>query len=163
MFELSDKPIETGALGLRLRNARAGALVTFEGWVRNHNEGHDVSHLKYEAYAVMAVKEGRRIVDEARARFDVLAAHCVHRVGALGIGDIAVWVGVIAEHRGPAFEACEYVIDNIKFRVPIWKKEYYTNGDSGWVACHECGHAHARHAPATHAGAPIPTSGKPGA
>ena len=143
MFELSDHVVDAGSLGLRLCNARAGALVTFEGRVRNHNEGHDVARLEYEAYAAMAVKEGRRILDEARARFAVLEAQCVHRVGALGIGEVAVWVGVIAEHRGPAFAACEYIIDNIKTRVPIWKKEHYTNGDSGWVACHACAHAHA--------------------
>ena len=74
-------------------------------------------------------------VGDARERFDVLAIHAEHRVGALAIGDCAVWVGVSAAHRGAAFDACRYVIDEIKARVPIWKKEHYADGDSGWVNC----------------------------
>lgn len=143
-FGLTDSAISPAAESGQLQNPRAGALATFEGWVRDHNEGKDVAHLEYEAYASMAVKEGERILDEARDRFEILDARCAHRTGDLAIGEIAVWVGVSSVHRGPAFDACEYIIDQVKVRVPIWKKEHYTDGDSGWVACHECAQ-HAAH------------------
>ena len=113
----------------------AGACVTFEGWVRNHNEGEAVQALEYEAHQAIAEKEGARIVAEAMTRFAVTAVHCEHRVGKLGIGDCAVWVGVSADHRGAAFDACRYVIDETKARVPIWKKEHYASGATGWVNC----------------------------
>ena len=74
-------------------------------------------------------------LDEARRKFAIVDAICIHRVGTLEIGDIAVWVGVTAAHRGAAFDACRYIIDEVKARVPIWKKEHYTGGDSGWVNC----------------------------
>ncbi|HWA87721.1 MAG TPA: molybdenum cofactor biosynthesis protein MoaE, partial [Opitutus sp.] len=91
--------------------------------------------LDYAAFGELAEREGARILEEARAKFDVLAIACVHRVGALKIGDLAVWVGVVAAHRGAAFDACRYVIDEAKARVPIWKKEHYTDGASEWVIC----------------------------
>ena len=121
-------------------------LHLFEGLVRNHNEGHAASrHLEYEAFEPLAVKEGERIIAEAIAAFGVEHAACVHRVGDLAIGDMAVWVGVSARHRDEAFRACRYIIDEVKHRVPIWKKEHYVNGDSGWVNCERCA------APAAHA------------
>lgn len=107
--------------------------MTFEGRVRNHNDGRPVLALDYEAFAVLAEREGARIVAEARERFDVLALACVHRIGALQIGDLAIWVGVAAAHRDAAFGACRYVIDEAKARVPIWKKEHYADGTSEWV------------------------------
>jgi adenylyltransferase/sulfurtransferase len=134
-FELSTEPLDTAQLKNGLRHARAGGFASFEGWVRNHNEGRDVGRLEYEAFAAVAEKEGTRVVIEAVERFGVTAAHCVHRVGDLRIGDLAVWVGVSAEHRGEAFVACRYIIDQIKARVPIWKKEHYSDGVTGWVNC----------------------------
>ena len=134
-FRIRNEPIDPRALETRLRNDRAGACVTFEGWVRNHNEGEAVTALEYEAHEPIAVAEGEKILAEARERFDVIEIHAEHRVGALAIGDCAVWVGVSAAHRGAAFDACRYVIDEIKARVPIWKKEHYADGDSGWVNC----------------------------
>ncbi len=106
--------------------------------MRDHNEGRTVQRLEYEAFEALAIKEGERIVAEAVARFGVTRAACVHRVGALGIGELAVWVGVSAAHRGEAFAACRYIIDEVKHRVPIWKKEHYADGDSGWVNCERC-------------------------
>ena len=76
--------------------------------------------------------------DLAIARFGVAHAACLHRVGELGIGELAVWVGVSAPHRHEAFLACRYIIDEVKQRVPIWKKEHYLSGDSGWVNCERC-------------------------
>lgn len=134
-FRLDKDVIEPDALKRLLADARAGALVCFEGWVRDHNEGEAVIALEYEAHAGIAVAEGERIMAEARQRFDIFAAYCEHRVGRLEIGDCAVWVGVCAAHRDAAFAACRYIIDETKHRVPIWKKEHYARGQSGWVNC----------------------------
>jgi molybdopterin synthase catalytic subunit len=145
-FRITDKRIDTAAGRGELLDGGAGGYVSFEGWVRDHNEGLGVRRLEYEAFEALAVKEGDRIIDEALARFPVRHALCIHRVGELSIGEIAVWIGVSSEHRSEAFEACRYIIDAVKHRVPIWKKEYYVNGDSGWVNCERC--AAAGHAPA---------------
>lgn len=135
MFSISSHPLDPIALKARLVNAQAGACVTFEGWVRNTNEGQPVNALEYEAYPELAEKEGRRILDEARAKFALLEAVAVHRTGSLAIGDMAVWVGVTSAHRDAAFAACRYIIDETKARVPIWKKEHYTTGASDWINC----------------------------
>lgn len=135
MFQISSESLNVEALKAELARADAGACVTFEGWVRNHNEGTEVQQLEYEAYESVAAKEGEEILNEARSKFEVYEARCVHRVGHLAVGDMAVWVGVSAAHRGEAFDACRYVIDEIKHRVPIWKKETYADGDSGWINC----------------------------
>jgi adenylyltransferase/sulfurtransferase len=137
-FRFSHTPIDTTALRAELANPESGGYSSFEGWVRNHNEGHKVRHLEYEAFEPLAVKEGERIVAEAIRRFGIERAACVHRVGDLAIGDMAVWVGASARHRDEAFRACRYIIDEVKHRVPIWKKEHYENGDSGWVNCERC-------------------------
>ncbi|HZX25406.1 MAG TPA: molybdenum cofactor biosynthesis protein MoaE [Woeseiaceae bacterium] len=141
---ISPRPIVPGELGAALTEPGAGAFVGFEGRVRNRNEGRAVERLEYEAYAPLAEKEGARIIAEACERWPILAAHCVHRTGMLEIGDYAVWVGVVSPHRDEAFAACRYIIDEVKVRLPIWKKEYYTDGDSGWVNCERCaaGHQH---------------------
>jgi molybdopterin synthase catalytic subunit len=140
-FEIKRAPLDPEALKARLPQSSAGACVTFEGWVRDHNEGDAVTALEYEAHEPIAVAEGRKILAEAEQRFDVVAVHCEHRVGKLEIGDCAVWVGVSAAHRGAAFDACRYVIDEVKRRVPIWKKEYYRDGATGWVNCATGGRA----------------------
>jgi molybdopterin synthase catalytic subunit len=132
-FHLTDRALDIAALRAPLAHAQAGAYASFEGWVRDHNDGRAVDGLRYEAYAALAEAEGRRIADEALARFDILDLRCVHRIGDLAIGDLAVWVGVVAAHRGAAFDACRYVIDEVKARVPIWKHERYREGDAGWL------------------------------
>lgn len=137
-FHFSDQPLDTASLQRELRDDACGGFAAFEGWVRNHNEGHAVTRLEYEAFVELAEKEGARIVAEARTRYGVTRAACVHRIGSLAIGDIAVWVGVSAAHRDEAFRACRFIIDEVKHRVPIWKKEHYVNGDSGWVNCERC-------------------------
>jgi sulfur-carrier protein adenylyltransferase/sulfurtransferase len=142
MFSLRREPLAPEALREPLKSPQAGGYATFEGWVRDHNEGKRVLRLDYEAYESMAVKEGTRIVEDAIGRFGLVAAQCVHRVGELAIGDLAVWVGVSSAHRGEAFKACRYIIDEVKHRLPIWKKEHYTDGDSGWVNCEACAHPH---------------------
>ena len=134
-FKISATPIDATALKNALGDQHAGACVTFEGWVRNRNEGQSVRSLEYEAYAPLAEKEGEQILDEARKKFALLTAAGVHRVGHLQLGDMAVWVGVTAEHRAAAFEACRYIIDEAKARLPIWKKEHYANGATAWINC----------------------------
>jgi molybdopterin synthase catalytic subunit len=137
-FLFSSGPIETASLRAALTDPSCGGFASFEGWVRDHNEGARVQRLEYEAYEPLAVREGEKIVAEALARFGVNRAACVHRLGALHIGEVAVWVGVSSAHRDEAFRACRYIIDEVKHRLPIWKKEHYLNGDSGWVNCERC-------------------------
>jgi molybdopterin synthase catalytic subunit len=137
-FSFNSIAIDVAQLQKELNDSAAGGYVSFEGWVRNHNEGQQVTQLEYEAFEALAIKEGQRIIDEAKQRFGILRAACVHRIGSLAIGEIAVWVGVSSAHRAEAFAACRYLIDEIKQRVPIWKKEHYVNGDSGWVNCERC-------------------------
>ena len=134
-FNIQASPIEPTVLNRSLQHEAAGACATFAGWVRNHNEGQAVASLEYEAYAELAETEGNRILAEAKDKFDLLAAEAVHRVGHLQIGDMAVWVGVASAHRGPAFDACRFIIDELKARVPIWKKEHYVAGASAWINC----------------------------
>lgn len=133
MFSIVSEPIDVAELVQKTDSPRAGGFVCFEGRVRNHNDGRKVDSLEYEAYEILAVKEGERVLDEAKARFEVEAIAAVHRTGHLAIGDIAVWVGVSAAHREAAFAACRYVIDEIKRRLPIWKREHYVDGASEWV------------------------------
>ena len=132
-FSLSGIPVDTATLRANLLDDRVGAYVGFEGWVRDHNQGRPVTGLRYEAYATLAASEGERILDEASARYQILDVRCVHRVGDLAIGELAVWVGVTAAHRDAAFAACRFVIDEVKARVPIWKHEAYAEGDAGWL------------------------------
>lgn len=144
-FGFTRSPIETRTLRAQLADPSCGGYAAFEGWVRDSNEGQRVRGLEYEAFEELAVREGGRIVAEALARFGAARAACVHRVGELAVGELAVWVGVSAPHRDEAFRACRYIIDEVKHRLPIWKKEHYLNGDSGWVNCERCA------APAVHA------------
>lgn len=137
-FRFSHAPIDTRPLQALLADPACGGYTAFEGWVRNHNEGAHVLRLEYEAFEPLAIREGERIIAEAMLRFGVEHARCVHRIGDLAIGELAVWVGVSARHRDEAFRACRYIIDEVKHRVPIWKKEHYENGDSGWVNCERC-------------------------
>ena len=144
-FRISAEQLQPEVWRDELQGAACGGFVTFEGWVRNRNDGQDVTLLEYQAYERLALKEGERIMAEALERFPFEAAACVHRVGALEIGDLAVWVAVSSVHRDEAFKACRYIIDEVKHRVPIWKKEHYVNGDSGWVNCEACAAGAHRH------------------
>ena len=137
-FRVSEDPIDVPAEQATLGDPGAGGYVAFEGWVRETNEGRRVVRLAYEAYPMLANRAGRRIIEEARQRFGLKSASCIHRTGLLEIGGLAVWVGVSAAHRGEAFAACRYIIDEVKHRVPVWKQEFYEDGDSGWVNCERC-------------------------
>jgi molybdopterin synthase catalytic subunit len=149
-FRFTQTAIDTHRARAELKDLGAGGYVSFEGWVRDQNEGQQVTRLEYEAFEELAVKEGERIIAEALRRFPVKHAMCLHRVGSLALGEMAVWVGVSSAHRGEAFDACRFIIDEVKHRVPIWKKEHYLSGDSGWVNCERCAqvaqHSHPAHA-----------------
>ena len=145
-MKVTDEAIDPQALRMALFDDAAGAYCGFEGWVRNLNEGQQVLRLEYEAYAPVALTEGVKVLNEAAEKFPHLHAHCVHRTGMLAIGECAVWVGVSSPHRDEAFEACRYIIDAVKHRLPIWKKEYYANGDSGGVNCERCASGAISHA-----------------
>lgn len=132
-FRLNDHGIDAAALRHELEDAHCGAVIAFDGVVRDHHDGRRVSELRYEAYAELAVSEGRAVVDEAAIKFAVRRIVCEHRIGLLGIGEIAVYVGVAAAHREAAFAACRYVIDEIKSRLPIWKHEHYADGTAEWI------------------------------
>ncbi len=132
-FSLSDRPLEEMSLDQDFQHESCGAAVTFVGRVRNRNLDRDVLRLDYEGAEPIARNEFAKIAEEAKTEFGVIEVRCVHRVGSLAVGDAAVWIGVLAPHRAPAFEACRYVIDELKKRVPIWKKEFYAEGDSGWI------------------------------
>ena len=142
-FRISHQAIDAQAFGRSLADPRCGAFVQFEGWVRNHNDGRDVVRLEYEVYEPLAVREGEIIIDEAIAKFGVRKAAAIHRAGLMELGESAVIVGVSSPHRGEAFDACRYIIDQAKVRLPIWKKEYYADGEAEWVNCRRCAaHAH---------------------
>jgi len=139
-FSLAAEPLHPAVLSRPLAHLAAGAFVSFEGWVRNHNAGKTVLALEYEVYTTLALKEGERIVATAIERFDLLGAIAYHRYGTLQLGDIAVWVGTTAAHRRQAFAGTAYIIDEIKCRLPIWKKEYYAGAPATWVYCREHRH-----------------------
>ncbi|MFK7885335.1 MAG: molybdenum cofactor biosynthesis protein MoaE [Gammaproteobacteria bacterium] len=142
-MSVQDTPIDVDALRRAMTDVTCGAFTSFEGWIRNHNEGQDVLRLEYEVYEPLALKEGERLIAQAVERFGVTNARVVHREGLLELGDCAVWVGVSAPHRDEAFAACRFLIDETKVRLPIWKKEHYVDGHSGWVNCERCAaHAH---------------------
>lgn len=131
MFKISSTRIED--LDRPSPEKSAGATVVFEGTVRDSNDGHEVQSLEYEAMESLANKEGGIILQEAMEKFPVLSATCIHRVGHLQIGEIAIRAVVTAGHRKEAFAACQYIVDEVKSRVPIWKKEHFTNGESEWI------------------------------
>lgn len=133
LFRLSEQQLNPAALRAELLAADCGACVIFEGWVRDHHQGRAVQSLDYQAYPELAEREGGMILAEALQSYDVRRVLAVHRVGALRIGDLAVWVGVSAGHRDAAYEASRWIIDEIKAHVPIWKREHYLDGISDWL------------------------------
>jgi molybdopterin synthase catalytic subunit len=132
-FTLVSEPIDIASLAAELRDPAAGAVVTFDGRVRNHNAGQAVGHLEYQAYPALAISTGQRILEEEAARHGILAVQATHRTGPLQIGEAAVWVGVASAHRGPAFDAARAIMERLKYELPIWKKETYADGTTEWV------------------------------
>lgn len=135
MITLQDTPIDPAACRAALARADAGACVVFEGWVRNHHRGRAVTRLEYEAFDDMGRVEGERIVERLRARHPDAQVLGVHRTGALEVGQLAVWLGATAPHRGAAFAACRDFIEELKRTLPVWKKEFFADGTTEWVDC----------------------------
>lgn len=131
-FSLATSPINSAAIVTQLDSPSVGAMAMFEGRVRNHHQGRVVSGLYYQAYPELAISEGQRILTLAMRRYDIAGVRCVHRIGDLVVGDMAVLVVVTATHRDAAFGACRYVIDEVKNHVPIWKQEHLSDGSSLW-------------------------------
>src|ERR1700761_7707285 len=146
-FEISGDTLDIAALGRSLTDRASGAFASFEGWVRDHNDGRQVDGLDYEIFAPLALAEGAKILEEAREKYAVVAIRAIHRHGMLKIGDCADWGGVVSAHRDEAFRACRYVIDEIKHRQPIWKTEHYLDGTADGVNCQPPGadHEHEHH------------------
>jgi MoaE-MoaD fusion protein len=122
------EPIVTQTVLEELKRPEDGAAVVFEGVVRNNTRGRRTLYLDYEAYEAMALKQMAGLVSEARSKFSIRDAVIVHRLGRLEIGETSVLIVVASAHRGPAFDACRWMIDTLKKTVPIWKKEYFEDG-----------------------------------
>ncbi len=120
---------------LRAGSKRMGGIATFIGCARDFSEGREVTRISFDAYGSMALAEMNKLRDEAMAKFSLLDARIVHRVGVVGAGEQIVFIAAGAEHRAPALQACHWLIDELKQRVPIWKKEVTPEGDS-WVTAH---------------------------
>jgi MoaE-MoaD fusion protein len=125
---LVDKAIDADALIRHVRTGADGAIVTFDGCVRNQSHGRRTLYLDYEAYESMALAKMREIAAEAQTKFPIDRVAIAHRLGRLEIGETSVFIAVSAPHRAAAFDACRYIIDTLKRSVPIWKKEYFEDG-----------------------------------
>jgi molybdopterin synthase catalytic subunit len=128
IFQLVREPIRPSEIIESLKAPEDGALVVFDGFVRDNFKGGKTLYLEYEAYEPMAYAKMREIGAEIRAKFSIRRLAIVHRLGRLEIGETSVWIAVSSAHRGAAFDACRYAIDTLKRVVPIWKKEYFAGG-----------------------------------
>jgi molybdopterin synthase catalytic subunit len=140
VFRIVRRRLDLAALDRAVRDAQAGAIVTFVGTTRNRNADRSVRRLEYEALASMAVKEMRALAATARKRWPIRKVAMVHRIGVVPVGEASVAIAVSAAHRDEAFEACRWLIDRLKEIVPIWKKEHYRGGEV-WIGAQQGGPA----------------------
>ncbi len=131
-FELTTDPIDITNVARRVVLPECGATVTLDGYVRQFTKGRETLYLEYEAYEPMALKEMQKLIEAAKAEFEISNVGIVHRTGKLEIGETSVVISVAAPHRKAAFSACEWLIKELKRTVPIWKKEVYADGEE-WV------------------------------
>lgn len=131
-FELTTDAIDITDVSRRVVPPDCGATVTLDGYVRQFTKGRETRHLVYEAYEPMALKEMQKLSERAKSQFEISNTGIVHRLGKLEIGETSVVISVAAPHRKAAFEACEWLIRELKRTVPIWKKEVYADGEI-WV------------------------------
>ena len=132
MIRIVEGPIDRQEVTESVQSPGAGAIVTFDGTVRDHARGRRVTHLYYEAFAEMALEEIRKVRAEALEKWPITEMSIVHRTGRLEIGETSVFIAVSSAHRSDAFEACRFAIDSLKTSVPIWKKEHYEDGEV-WI------------------------------
>lgn len=135
MIKITEKPIDIQKVIDATSSLGAGAINVFVGTVRNTAHGKNVVWLEYEAYEGMAVAEIRKIMNEAHSRWPLLGAAVCHRVGTLKPGEASIAIAVSAPHRKESFEACEFILNQIKTKVPIWKKEIFEDGEE-WISAH---------------------------
>lgn len=133
MFQVTREPISVQHVNDLVKRPTDGAVVTFDGIVRNNFDGRSVQYLEYEAYAVMAEQKLAAIGEEVRQKFAVGEIAMLHRIGRLEIGESSIVIAVAAPHRHAAFEACAYAMDRVKAEVPVWKKEFFADGADHWV------------------------------
>jgi molybdopterin synthase catalytic subunit len=131
-FELTSEAINIQAVARRVVPPTCGATVTLDGYVRQYTNGRETIYLVYEAYDEMALNEMSKLIYVAHQKFEIASVGIVHRLGRLEIGDTSVVISVAAPHRKAAFEACEWLIRELKRTVPIWKKEVYADGER-WI------------------------------
>ena len=135
-YELTTETLDVGEIARRIVPENCGAIVTLDGFVRRFTKGRETLYLEYEAYKPMAIKEMEKLGVLVRENFDIAHVGIVHRLGKLDIGETSVVISVAAPHRRAAFEACEWLIKELKRTVPIWKKEIYADGET-WIAGEE--------------------------
>lgn len=141
--QLSERPIDATALRASLPHLPAcGGYVAFEGLIRNHNDGRRVLRMEYEVYEALALRELQRIAETAAKRHGAAFVRVVHRKGQVEIGETAVLIQVLTAHRAEAFAACREIIDTLKAKVPIWKRETYDDGSHAWPRCQDHEHRH---------------------
>ncbi|MDQ8190368.1 molybdenum cofactor biosynthesis protein MoaE [Roseibacillus persicicus] len=134
MFSITTQPINPAPLIAAVESPSSGALVVFEGRVRNHHLGKDVIALNYTSHPTLAQSEGQKLVDETLAKFpDVEAIAATHRTGYLEVGEKAVVIAVSSPHRPAAFAACDYLAAQLKNRLPVWKEEHFADGEVSWT------------------------------
>lgn len=131
-FEITTETLDVGEIARRVVPAECGATVTLDGYVRQWTKGRETLYLEYEAYQPMALSEMEKLIKQAREKFEIAAVGIVHRLGKMEIGETSVVIAVAAPHRRHAFEACEWLIRELKRVVPIWKKEVYAGGET-WI------------------------------
>ncbi len=135
MIEITNKPIDVKKIISAASSRNGGAVNVFIGTVRNQTASKKVTRLEYEAYEPMAVAEINKIIQQADKQWKLTGWAISHRVGILHPGDVAVAIAISTAHRKESFEACQYVIDTLKQTVPIWKREFFEDGDT-WVSAH---------------------------
>ena len=131
-YELTFEPLDVGAIARRVVPETCGATVTLDGYVRQFTKDRETLYLEYEGYEPMALKEMEKLIAQAHEQFEIGNVGIVHRLGKLEIGETSVVIAVAAPHRRAAFEACEWLIKELKRTVPIWKKEIYADGET-WI------------------------------
>ena len=131
-YELTTEPLNIVEIARRVVPANCGAIVTLDGFVRQFTKGRETEYLVYEGYEPMALKEMEKLINAAKNQFEIENVGIVHRLGRLEIGETSVGISVASPHRRAAFEACEWLIKELKRTVPIWKKEVYADGET-WI------------------------------
>jgi molybdopterin synthase catalytic subunit len=132
VFHLTRETIDIQRIADSVQKPEDGAVVVFDGVVRNHSKGKTVRFLEYDAYESMAIKKLEEVGARAKSKYEIRNIAIVHRLGHMEVGECSVAIVVASAHRGPAFDACRFAIDTIKEIVPIWKKEFYEDGEI-WI------------------------------